>query len=125
MCIRDRFSLALERTGHYQTDAFCEINPYCQALIREKNQSTPLFRDIRRLNDWLRKASILFAAVTLAKRTAVPQMNVAPPIRPSALNLDGKSYEPFAWYEPKSDSWKTWQARLTGDMELYSETWPP
>lgn len=33
-------------------------------------------------------------------------------------------YEPFAWYDRDTQSWRTWQRCLDGEWELFSETWP-
>ena len=42
------FSLGLERAG-MQTVAFCEIEPYCQAVLRKHWPDVPIYRDIRTL----------------------------------------------------------------------------
>lgn len=43
------FSLGLERTGGFKTVAFCEIEPYCQAVLRKHWPSVPIFNDVRKL----------------------------------------------------------------------------
>ena len=43
-------SLGLERTGGWETAAFCEIDPYCQAVLRERWPDVPLFTDVRSLS---------------------------------------------------------------------------
>lgn len=43
------FSLGLERTGGFRTIAFCEIDPYCQAVLRKHWPEVPIFGDIRGL----------------------------------------------------------------------------
>lgn len=42
------FSLGLERAG-MQTVAFCEIEPYCQAVLRKHWPDVPIYSDIRTL----------------------------------------------------------------------------
>ena len=42
------FSLGLERAG-MRTVAFCEINPFCQAVLRHHWPEVPIFEDIREL----------------------------------------------------------------------------
>lgn len=42
------FSLGLERTGGFQTVAFCEIEPYPQAVL-SSNWKVPIYDDIRQL----------------------------------------------------------------------------
>lgn len=36
----------------------------------------------------------------------------------------GNWCEPFAWYDRKSRSWKTWQRCWVTEWETFSETWP-
>lgn len=42
----------------------------------------------------------------------------------AALDFGGKLFEPFAWYDPATSSWKTWTRFLTGEWEPFSGTWP-
>ena len=42
------FSLGLERAG-MQTVAFCEIDPYCRAVLRKHWPTVPIFEDVRNL----------------------------------------------------------------------------
>jgi DNA (cytosine-5)-methyltransferase 1 len=42
------FSLGLERAG-MRTVAFCEIDPYCRAVLRKHWPSVPIFEDVRSL----------------------------------------------------------------------------
>ncbi len=43
------FSLGLERTGGFETVAFCEIEPYCQAVLRKHWPEVPVYDDVRKL----------------------------------------------------------------------------
>jgi DNA (cytosine-5)-methyltransferase 1 len=43
------FSLGLERTGGFETVAFCEIDPYCRAVLRKHWPDVPIFEDVRSL----------------------------------------------------------------------------
>ena len=43
------FSLGLERTGGFKTIAFCEIDPYCRAVLRKHWPGVPIFEDVRTL----------------------------------------------------------------------------
>jgi len=43
------FSLGLERTGGFRTVAFCEIEPYCRAVLRKHWPDVPCFDDIKKL----------------------------------------------------------------------------
>jgi len=42
------FSLGLERAG-MRTVAFCEIEPFCQAVLRKHWPGVPIFEDVRKL----------------------------------------------------------------------------
>lgn len=43
------FSLGLERTGGFKTVAFCEIDPYCQKVLKKHWSDVPCYDDIREL----------------------------------------------------------------------------
>src|SRR3990167_7230120 len=43
------FSLGLERTGGFRTIAFCEIEPYCRAVLKKHWPDVPCFTDVRTL----------------------------------------------------------------------------
>lgn len=42
------FSVGLERAG-FETVAFCEIEPYCQGVLRKHWPDTPIYNDVRSL----------------------------------------------------------------------------
>lgn len=44
------FSLGLERTGGFKTVAFCEIDPYCRAVLKKHWPDVPCFEDVTKLN---------------------------------------------------------------------------
>ncbi len=43
------FSLGLERAG-FETVAFCEIEPYCQAVLKKHWPGVPIYNDVRKLD---------------------------------------------------------------------------
>lgn len=43
------FSLGLERTGGFETVAFCEIDPFCRQVLRKHWPDVPIFEDVRSL----------------------------------------------------------------------------
>ena len=43
------FSLGLERTGGFETVAFCEIDPYCRAVLRKHWPHVKQYEDVRTL----------------------------------------------------------------------------
>ncbi|MFN3253754.1 DNA cytosine methyltransferase [Roseibium album] len=44
------FSLGLERTGGFETVAFCEIEPWPQRVLRKHWPDIPLYEDVREVN---------------------------------------------------------------------------
>lgn len=44
------FSLGLERTGYFETVAFCEIEPFCQKVLAKHWPDVPIHTDIRGLS---------------------------------------------------------------------------
>ena len=44
------FSLGLERTGGFETVAFCEIDPFCQKILKKHWPTVPIFNDVKDLN---------------------------------------------------------------------------
>lgn len=44
------FSLGLERTGGFETTAFCEIDPHCHKVLNKNWPNTPIITDIKSLN---------------------------------------------------------------------------
>ena len=48
------FSLGLERTGGFETVAFCEIDPFCRQVLAKHWPGVPIHDDIQTLSaDWL------------------------------------------------------------------------
>lgn len=43
------FSLGLERTGGFETVAFCEIEPYCQKVLKKHWPEVPIYEDVKEL----------------------------------------------------------------------------
>ncbi len=43
------FDLSLERTGGFETVAFCEIDPFCQKVLAKHWPNVPCFGDVREL----------------------------------------------------------------------------
>lgn len=47
-----------------------------------------------------------------------------PELPASVQDSTGNWCVPFAWYDPVTQLWRTWQLCLTGEWAPYSETWP-
>jgi len=62
------------------------------------------------------------AAASPAKTLALPES--APALPGSVRDSIGRSYEPFAWYDPSSRSWRTWQRCLVSEWAEFLEMWP-
>lgn len=43
------FSLGLERTGGFETIAFCEIEPFCQRVLKKHWPDVPIYDDVTKL----------------------------------------------------------------------------
>ncbi len=55
------FSLGLERTGGFKTAAFCEIDPFCQKVLRKHWPDVPIHDDVRTLEYEQGQADIITA----------------------------------------------------------------
>ena len=44
------FALGLQRTGGFQTIGFCEIDPFCQKVLRKHWPDVPIYEDVRLLD---------------------------------------------------------------------------
>lgn len=47
-----------------------------------------------------------------------------PDLKASGQDYGGKLYEPFAWLDPSTPFWRTWQRCLIEGWARFSETWP-
>jgi hypothetical protein len=59
-----------------------------------------------------------FLAKTSATRASAPDLPA------SVRDSGGNCFEPFAWYDLGTLSWRTWQRCLLEGWTLFSETWP-
>lgn len=60
------FSLGLERTGGFETVAFCEIEEFCQRVLNKHWPSVPVFPDVRLLTNARLIAARIFADLICA-----------------------------------------------------------
>ncbi len=44
------FSLGLERTNRFETVAFCEIDPFCQKVLKKHWPEVPILEDVRKID---------------------------------------------------------------------------
>lgn len=59
---------------------------------------------------------------SLARTSASP--GLAPDCPVPVRDSTGKWFEPFAWFDPATPCWRTWQLCLVEGWTRYSETWP-
>ena len=117
------FSLGLERTGGFETVAFCEINPYASEVLKQWWPDVPNIKGgVYALNSLLKRART-FSLPASRVRTFLLQ-DGAPDLPAPVRDSFGHSCEPFAWFDQKSRSWKTWQRCLVEGWETFSDTWP-
>lgn len=69
-----------------------------------------------------KEKQISSSAASLARMSAGPVS--APECPDPVLDCFGNWCEPFAWYDPNSRSWKTWQTSFIEGWETFSESWP-
>ena len=59
------FSLGLERTGGFETVAFCEIDPFCRKVLANHWPEVPIYEDVRTLTaDTLARDGIAVDVIT-------------------------------------------------------------
>lgn len=64
------FSLGLERTGGFETVAFCEIEPYARLVLQRHWPGVPIYDDVRTLTaDRLREDGLLWDISTSRPQT--------------------------------------------------------
>ena len=80
------FSLGLERTGGFETVAFCEIDKFCQKILKKHWADVPIYNDIKELtNDRLEADGIVPTVITAGfPCTDLSQAN------PHGKELDGE-----------------------------------
>jgi len=117
------FSLGLESTGAFETVAFCETDPYASKVLHKWWPTVPnIAGGVIALNALLRRARTSSRPGFRARTFLLPGQ--APDWPEPARDSYGHSCEPFAWYDPASRSWRTWQRCLLEGWATYSGTWP-
>jgi hypothetical protein len=96
--------------------SFCEIDKYCQKVLKKHWPGVPIIEDIKCLKSILLQQG--FHAKILASLGRVPAYPDA------VLDSGGRWCHPFAWYDQTTSSWRTWQRCLVGGWEKFKGTWP-
>lgn len=111
------FDLGFERAG-IKTVWQVEIDPFCRQILEAHWPNAARFGDV---TEWLN--GLMCSQSDFRVRT-FPFAGSAPDWRESALVCGEKVYEPFAYFDQESYSWKTWQRCLIEGWATFSGTWP-
>lgn len=112
------YALGCEQAGH-EVIGFCESDPWARKILKKHWSMKPISSCIKSLN----KALIALWGDSPA-RMSVSQTLQARDLPDCEVDSSGRLLKPFAWWEPSSSSWRTWQRCLIGEWALYSEPWP-
>jgi len=112
------YAYGLNQAGH-EVIGFCEGDDYCQQVRKKHWPTKPISSCIKSLTKGLMASS----AAGRAKILALPER--APDYQESVLVSGNTSYAPFAWFDQKSQCWRTWQRCFIEGWARFSETWPP
>ncbi len=119
------FSLGLERTGGFETVAFCEIEEYPRRVLAKHWPEVPCFRDVRAIARQKWNGSRAQTALRRAFRARIFHSLAKVPAYPGLVPVSGGRFaESFAWYDHGSRCWRTWQRCLIEEWAPYSGAWP-
>ena len=110
-------SLGLGRAG-ITTIAFSENDTWCSTILQRHWPGVPNLGDITQLG--IQPTS---SAEDSLVRTSVSQVR-EPPLPESVPDSGGTCAEPFAWFDPSTCLWRTWQPCASEGWVRFSETWP-
>lgn len=111
------FDLGFERAG-IVTKWAVEVEEFCKRVLKRHFPKTEIHGDI----DQCFLESELSAAASPAKTSQTPAN--APDLPEPVPDSGGLWCVPFAWYDPSTSSWRTWQRSLVEGWAPFSETWP-
>lgn len=100
------FSLGLERTGGFETVAFCEIDPFCRKVLAKHWPGVPIYKDIEKC---FPRTSLQQVSRARMQVTPAPNGVSAPELPEPVQDFSGRSCRPFAWYDQSALCWRTWQ----------------
>ena len=112
------YSLGLKQARH-ETIGFCEGDKYCQKILKQHWPTKPISSCIKSLT----KALMASSAAGRARILALPAK--APDYQEAVRACGDTCSAPFAWFDQRSQCWRTWQHCFIEGWARFSETWPP
>ena len=117
------FSVGLERTGRFETTAFCEPDDYASEVLKKHWPAIPNIKcGVVGLNSLLKRA--LMSSRLASPVRIYPLLASAPDLPVPVRDSFGHLCEPFAWFDRQSHCWRTFQRCLVEGWEVFSGTWP-
>ena len=120
------YARGLEQAGH-EVIGFCENDTWARKILKKHWPTKPISSSIELLNKALMEL-LQDSHVRISAQQAMPILT-APVLPEQAQDSSGAWLTPFAWFDPDSLCWRTWQLCFdpTGSeiWEEYSEPWPP
>jgi hypothetical protein len=112
------FSVAAEKVfgKEYRLIACCEINEFCQRIIRHHRPNAPIVSNIKSMTSWLSQAGFPAKTYRLPTQTASESQEIEAAFGKKCTKL-------FSIYDPITRLWKTSPASKGGSM-LSCEIWP-
>ena len=121
------FSLGLERTGGFETVAFCEIDKFCQKVLRKHWPNVRQYTDIKNLT----AAQLTADGITVdAICGGFPCQDISTAgggqewAKAHAADYGQNTPVLLASYDHATQSWRTSQHCLVEGLTVFSETWP-
>lgn len=112
------YAVGLEQAGH-EVSGFCESEEFCQKILKKHWPMKPVSSCIKSLTRALTESLAAGRVRISASR------DTAPDYQASVLVYGDTCLEPFAWFDQKSQCWRTWQRCFIEGWAPFSETWPP
>lgn len=119
------FSLGLECAGMSPV-AFVEIDPFCRDILARHWPGVPIHDDVLTLSaEWLAehapRVDVICGGFPCQD---VPEPGSAPDYPAHVRDSTGNWCAPFAWFDPRSRLWRTWQRCLETGWATFSGIWP-
>lgn len=111
------YGRGIEASGH-EIIGFCEREEFCKKVLKKHWPTKPISSCVKLLTRGLTQSLAVGRAKILVPRETAPDW------QESVLVYGDICLEPFAWYDQKTHSWRTWQRCLIEGWAMFSETWP-